>query len=133
MKIYHDNFADGWGALLREFHLADDMPEPCILFASYTEESYSGEAYVQMVLPNGSLAEVRGSHCSCHGLEDQWDIEDTTVEALRHEFQHGYGYGIMHDYKHDILARVEWFERMRGAVGVEHLRDALAAALALAS
>jgi len=42
-----------------------------ILFASYSYENYSGDAYV-LFEKNGKLFEVFGSHCSCYGLEGQF-------------------------------------------------------------
>lgn len=59
-----------------------------ILFASYDNGSYSGAAFV-LVMRDGLLFEVNGSHCSCHGLEDQWDEEETDVASLRHRMQNG--------------------------------------------
>lgn len=52
-----------------------------ILLASYTYENYTGEAFV-LFEKDGLLFEVDGSHCSCYGLEGQWDPEETTKEAL---------------------------------------------------
>jgi hypothetical protein len=31
---------------------------------------------------DGKLWEVNGSHCSCYGLEGQWQPEETTWEAI---------------------------------------------------
>ncbi len=46
-----------------------------ILFADYTYESYSGDSYVLGYDKESKLFfEVTGSHCSCYGLEGQWDI-----------------------------------------------------------
>ena len=56
--------------------------EDQILFASYDTPSYEGDAFVLLKI-DGVLYEVHGSHCSCYGLEDQWDPEETTIEALR--------------------------------------------------
>lgn len=53
-----------------------------IIAAIYGQESYEGSAFVLLVR-DGKLYEVYGSHCSCHGLEDQWGEEETTVKALR--------------------------------------------------
>ena len=54
-----------------------------IIYASYSCDDYShGEAFV-LFEKDGVLYEVNGSHCSCHGLEDQWDPEETSVAALR--------------------------------------------------
>ena len=52
-----------------------------ILLASYTYEDYSGSAYV-LFERDGTLYEVVGSHCSCMGLEEQWEPEETSVAAL---------------------------------------------------
>lgn len=35
------------------------------------------------------LYEVNGSHCSCYGLEGQWEEEETTVEALAYRLTNG--------------------------------------------
>jgi hypothetical protein len=56
-----------------------------VLHAYYEYEDYSGRAFVVLrSRVDGGLWEVNGSHCSCYGLEDQWDLESTTFEALAH-------------------------------------------------
>lgn len=58
-----------------------DLKGKSILLASYENEDYEGYAYV--LLTDGvNLFEVHGSHCSCYGLEEQWDIEETTAESI---------------------------------------------------
>ena len=52
-----------------------------ILFASYGQDHYSGDAYV-LFEKNGKLFDVSGSHCSCYRLENQFDPSETTIEAL---------------------------------------------------
>ena len=52
-----------------------------ILFAFYKNEDYLGNAFV-LFQRDGKLYEVNGSHCSCFGLEGQWDPEETFVEAI---------------------------------------------------
>lgn len=59
-----------------------------ILLASYGTGEYEGSAFV-LFRRDGQLYEVNGSHCSCYGLENQWDPELTTVEALRHRLTKG--------------------------------------------
>ena len=59
-----------------------------ILLASYGTPAYEGYAFV-LFRKGGVLYEVNGSHCSCYGLEGQWEPEETTVEALRHRLDHG--------------------------------------------
>lgn len=52
------------------------MPEPNeVLHAEYDNSGYAGSALV--VYRNGyNYYIVEGSHCSCYGLEGQWDAEE---------------------------------------------------------
>ena len=52
-----------------------------LLFASYGGGSYEGDATV-VFRKDGKLYEVSGSHCSCYGLEGQWEPEETSIAAL---------------------------------------------------
>lgn len=58
-----------------------------ILFAAYDRE-YEGQALV-VFRRNRKLYEVNGSHCSCYGLEGQWEPEQTSAEALLHRIEKG--------------------------------------------
>lgn len=75
--------------------VASDFSEPMdtfkgveILLASYSTGNWSGDAFV-LFRKDGELFEVNGSHCSCYGLEGQWEPEPTTVAALRHRLDKG--------------------------------------------
>lgn len=47
-----------------------------ILYADYTYEDYTGDAYVLGYnKEKKKWFEVHGSHCSCYGLEGQWEEE----------------------------------------------------------
>jgi hypothetical protein len=59
-----------------------------VLLASYGYENYSGDAFV-LFRKAGKLYEVNGSHCSCYGLEGQWEPEETTKESLLHRLNNG--------------------------------------------
>lgn len=59
----------------------DINPNNNILFAAYEYIYYSGNAIV-IFERDSKLYEVHGSHCSCNGLEGQWNEEDTTWEAI---------------------------------------------------
>ncbi|MCK4705875.1 MAG: hypothetical protein KAT90_10360 [Gammaproteobacteria bacterium] len=59
-----------------------------ILFASYGQDNYSGDAFV-LFEEDGKLFEVNGGHCSCYGLEGQWEPESTTLESLKHRLTEG--------------------------------------------
>lgn len=76
----------------KEYKLSDviaDWGEQCeenlkgatILFHKYTYEDYSGLAFT-LYIKDGLLYEVNGSHCSCSGLEGQWDPELTNKSSL---------------------------------------------------
>jgi len=59
-----------------------------ILFASYTYEDYSGDAFV-LFIKDGKLFEVNGAHCSCYGLEGQWQPEEIILEELQNRLTVG--------------------------------------------
>lgn len=59
----------------------DGLLDEEVLFASYGNECYEGFAIV-LFKRDGKLYTSEGSHCSCHGLEGQWDMIETTKEIL---------------------------------------------------
>lgn len=88
-------YIDGFGAwdadetqhgtaedVLKEFDApATALDGAELLLAWYGTGSYDGNAFV-LYKKDGKLFEVNGGHCSCHGLEEQWEPEETTWEAL---------------------------------------------------
>lgn len=56
-----------------------------VLFAYYSYEDYSGSSLV-IFSKDGKLYEVNGSHCSCYGLEGQWNPEETTFDFIEMRF-----------------------------------------------
>lgn len=78
---------EGVGAIAHDFR--SEEPERVeVIVAHYSYEDYSGNAFV-LFRDAGKLYEVNGSHCSCYGLEGQWEPEETTVEALQHRLANG--------------------------------------------
>lgn len=69
-----------------EFEIFDGVD---ILFASYGYQNYQGDAFV-LFEQEGNLFEVNGSHCSCYGLEGQWDPTPVSVEELEHRLKNGH-------------------------------------------
>ena len=59
-----------------------------ILFASYGQDNYSGDAWV-LFEEDGELYEVNGAHCSCYGLEGQWDEEEVVLAELENRLTKG--------------------------------------------
>lgn len=81
MKVYFDLF-ECKEDVVGNFGISEEQLEGMeILYASYDAADYEGWAYV-IFRKDDKLYEVTGSHCSCNGLEDQWDPEETTVTAL---------------------------------------------------
>ena len=72
-------------SVVENFQTSDDVN---ILFASYGMGNYEGDAFV-LVEKDGNLYEVHGSHCSCFGLEGQFDLEETTLKELEYRLKNG--------------------------------------------
>lgn len=65
----------------REFQEPGCLDGCEVLYASYELPDYEGDAFV-VFRKDGQLYEVNGGHCSCYGLEEQWQPEETSVEAI---------------------------------------------------
>lgn len=61
--------------------IVDELKGAKLLVSYYELGSSEGEAFV-LYEKDGELYEVNGSHCSCYGLEDQWEPTRTTWKAL---------------------------------------------------
>lgn len=69
--------------IIKQFDIVASALEGCdVLFALYEFEDDGGSAFV-LFERDGTLYEVNGSHCSCYGLEHQWEPEETSVAAIR--------------------------------------------------
>ena len=89
--MYLECFAD-LEDMARSFEIDPSQLEGCrILFASYVAGGYEGSALV-IYEREGKLYEVNGSHCSCYGLENQWEPEETSMEALKMRDLKAYGF-----------------------------------------
>lgn len=60
----------------------DNIIDEEILFASYGGAIWDGDAII-LIQRNGKLYTVEGSHCSCRGLEGQWEMIETNKIVLR--------------------------------------------------
>lgn len=85
-----NNFKDlfkSWQDVQKEYETKENEPEE-ILLAYYGYESYSGSSIV-IYRNNSSYSVVQGGHCSCHGLEGQWEpIEynkNLLIEVLKRQ------------------------------------------------
>lgn len=79
---YLNNF-DNKTDIENEFQIEPLDSNVNILLAYYSYEDYSGDAFV-LYEQEGKLYEVNGGHCSCYGLEGQWEPEFVNIEELKH-------------------------------------------------
>lgn len=94
-SVFVDGFQDRYD-VAREFSVpVEEFDEYEILIAIYDlSEAYSGDAYVLMYRKDDGFYEAHGSHCSCYGLEGQFEPESVPVEALRKRIvDNDYSYG----------------------------------------
>ena len=81
MVVYQNDFKDVEDVIAQFAAPEDALTGAEVFFADYTYEDYSGSATV-IFEKDGKLWEVNGSHCSCYGLEGQWQPEETSWEAI---------------------------------------------------
>lgn len=84
----------------------DTLKHSRVFVAFYEYEDDGGYAFV-LYAKEGVLYEVHGSHCSCYGLEEQWQPEETTIEALTHWVKHGVGKKYMDGQELKVLSSVK--------------------------
>jgi hypothetical protein len=72
--------------VLREFHIASF--DGVVVHAQYDYVDYDGSAIV-IYMHDGMFHYVSGGHCSCYGLEGQWEPEAMTAQALLHMIRKG--------------------------------------------
>lgn len=88
-RIYEEDFSD-WEHVVSEFapsygrwgeerNKAALGSEPEYIFARYLIDGYEGSADV-VFYRDGKWFYNSGSHCSCYGLEDQWEPEEFDAE-----------------------------------------------------
>ena len=68
--------------------LGQELENVTILLATYIHDELGGEAFV-LFRQNGALYEVNATHDSMGLLTDQWEPEETFLEALRHRLEQG--------------------------------------------
>ena len=79
MDVYDGEF-ESWTDVCRWFE--EDVAQPDeVLLAVYDMDGYEGSADV--IYRNGDRYYwARGSHCSCYGLEGQWEPEEYSAYLL---------------------------------------------------
>lgn len=115
-RVYKDRF-ESWNDLRQEFgefnwstnKTDTKVPEeePLYVFAVYSYECYEGDCEVFFSHDGVTFFTNPAAHCSCFGLEDQWDPSEIDVGAIRHMLTEGATYGVLEEYRKEIL---EWLE-----------------------
>jgi hypothetical protein len=99
-SVYEGDFRC-WGDVQSNFSM--DVPEPEeVLLARYDTPPYEG--YATVVYRNGAtFGVVTGSHCSCYGLEGQWEPTEFDAATLRAYYERRADYD---DDTPKILAKI---------------------------
>lgn len=80
-KVFYDNFSNAED-VFEQFSVGEEFRSGIdFIYAHYETPDYEGYA-MAIFVKDGVLYEVNGSHCSCNGLEGQWEPEETSVIAL---------------------------------------------------
>lgn len=103
--MYIDGFIDAED-ILKQFEApADALLDANLLYAKYKYESYEGSAFI-LFTKDDKMWEVHGSHCSCYGLEGQWDPQETSRDLLEARFfgkSDNFPYACETDEEKDLL------------------------------
>jgi hypothetical protein len=109
VEPYRDDFTC-WADVAREF-AGYDVNEPLVaisepdevIIATYQTGGYEGDAWV--VYRNGNkYFTVDGGHCSCHGLEGQWEPEEYELGVIINVLEiAGHSYGAQGEYRQLVL------------------------------
>lgn len=88
MSAYIQEFTSRADVVDRYSAPKDALRGAKVFVAWYGYGDYCGSSFV-LFEKDGKLYEVNGSHCSCNGLEGQWDPEETSWAALAHTYRNG--------------------------------------------
>jgi len=95
-----ENFQDVCNNFNEKGHEVN-INEEDIIIASYDCPPYEGSAFV-LFKRDGKYYEVNGSHCSCYGLEGQWQPEEVHLDSLYQRAKFGYISG-MGEYQNKLV------------------------------
>ena len=111
--MYYGDFSDE-ADVLKEFEV-DDF-KGLIIFAVYDRDGYDGTAEV-IFIEDGKIYMVHGSHCSCYGLEGDWNPIEMSVDGLHKIINKGTG--LLSHYAQHIESALSVVEGMVGASELE--------------
>lgn len=97
-----------WEDVIANFGGECPKKEPRFVFGQYETPSYEGYATV-ITSPDGKSFDVtEGSHCSCYGLEGQWEPTKHNVSEIRKMMGATVGF-----YQMNHAAIAEWLAHIR--------------------
>jgi hypothetical protein len=71
---------DCWDDVCRAFNISGkELP---FVFAAYDFDQCGGDAMVVVSADAETFGMVEGSHCSCYGLEGQWDLTEHSMAEI---------------------------------------------------
>lgn len=86
-ELFLDLFADGKSVIANEFNISlEQLKNKHFVYAYYSCGDYSGDAYL-LFIENDKLYEVDAGHCSCYGLEEQFNPEEVPIEVLYYRIE----------------------------------------------
>jgi hypothetical protein len=101
---YQGDF-ENWQSVQDNF--CTDFAEPYnLIVASYDQPEYEGYAHVLWQNADGTFGFVCASHCSCYGLEDQWEPETYTPEQMRGQVERAESW-VFNEHREAILAALD--------------------------
>lgn len=75
IDVYENDFSD-FDQVMNDYRIGLTEDDIIIIYADYTYECYTGSSDVYFYdKRDNQFYEVHGGHCSCYGLEDQWEPE----------------------------------------------------------
>lgn len=100
-NIYDGDFSH-WADVRSQFDM--EVPEPEeVLYASYDIDGYEGSATIIYRIGDRFYINF-GGHCSCYGLEGQWDPEEYSAELFILAYEKGNW-----DFPSEVFSRVKEF------------------------
>lgn len=85
--MFLDLFEDGKSQIASEFdYPIEELNKLHFIYAWYDCQSYSGDAYL-LFIKDDKVYEIVAGHCSCYGLEGQFEPEEIPLEVLYHRLE----------------------------------------------
>jgi hypothetical protein len=107
--MYYEGWFQSVSDLVGNFGISEDALKGCKIHVAFYGDpqdwGYYGQAEV-LFEKDKKLYSVQGSHCSCHGLEEQWVPQETDWKTVLHFLNNGGVYDAFSDKAKAYLKRV---------------------------